>query len=439
MKAIKKNAKRFLAVLLCACAIFCLLPLFASAEGRLELPAADDIPAFVLYSITGNKILASKNLDEVVYPSATVKIMSGLLLCEAFEDRLAETVTVSREMLYGVSGRNFGLTVGDTLLLEDLLRIAVCGSYNDAYNALSVLCEGSVQSFVEKMNLRAEALGAVDTSFANVSGLDEQGALTTARDVLKISLAAQENPLFMRLSSTHNYEIKLNGKLKIVENRNSLHVGFNEFYNSNAFGLCTGSTNLGGNCLVTKGVYEDAEFLCVVMGAEENREYEFATALLAYANDNYYSFKLREKGDYVTSIPITLSDAENEIDLVLAEDINILLHRDDPVDDARSFEIVLTKQSLMAPIEVGTVVGYMAVRSGNDILASVPVVTAKAVKNNPFLSLLDGMKSFVTGRVFIAFVICAVASTLLFFIGLAVFTELRRKKRRRNYRVTRFR
>ena len=439
MKAIKKNLWRFLAVLLCACALLCSLPLSASAEGRLELPAADDIPAFVLYSITGNKILASKNPNGVIYPSATVKIMSALLLCEALEARTYETVTVSREMLYGVSGRTFGLTVGDTLLLEDLLKIAVCGSYNDAYQALAVIAEGSVEAFVEKMNKRAESLGALDTSFANVTGLDDPSALTSAHDVLKISLAAQENSLFMRFSSTYNYEIKLNGKLRIVENRNALHVSFNEFYNGNAFGLCTGSTNLGGNCLVTKGVYGDAEFLCVVMGAEENREYGFATALLSYADDNYYAFRLRDKGSYVAALPVTLSDGIAEIDLVLAEDINILLHRDDPVDDARSFDLVLTKQSLSAPVEAGTVVGYMAVRSGNSVLASVPVVTAKGAEANPFLTLLDSMKAFVTGRVFIAFVVCAVALTVLFFVALAIFTELSRKKRRRNYRVTRFR
>ena len=89
-------------------------------------------------------------------------------------------------MLYGVSGRKFGLTVGDTLLLEDLLKIAVCGSYNDAYQALAVSAEGSVEAFVEKMNKRAESLGATDTSFANVTGLDDPSALTSAHDVLKI-------------------------------------------------------------------------------------------------------------------------------------------------------------------------------------------------------------------------------------------------------------
>jgi ABC-type polysaccharide/polyol phosphate export permease len=90
-------------------------------------------------------------------------------------------------------------------------------------------------------------------------------------------------------------------------------------------------------------------------------------------------------------------------------------------------------------VEAGTVVGYMAVRSGNSVLASVPVVTARGAEANPFLALIDSMKAFVTGRVFIAFVVCAVALTVLFFVALAIFTELSRKKRRRNYRVTRFR
>ena len=103
MKAIKKKMIRFCAVLLCFCAIFSFLPFSASAE--IDHPSLDSARAVILYSPIGDKILVSKNPDEIIYPSATAKIISGLILCEAFADRLTESVTLSSEMLKGTTGR----------------------------------------------------------------------------------------------------------------------------------------------------------------------------------------------------------------------------------------------------------------------------------------------------------------------------------------------
>ena len=443
MKALRKNTIRFLSALLCFFTIFAIFIFPTKAEKKEpDLSAASSV---ILYSITGDKILLSSAPDKAIYPSATVKIMSGLLLCESFSERLEEKVVLGADMLRHTEGRKFGLSVGDELLIGDLMKIALCGSFNDAYAALAVISEGDIEAFIEKMNSRAAELGAFSTKFTNVSGLDNEEMRTTARDILKIAVAAEQNELYMRLSSTFSYTVTVNGT-KTVENRNELHNIYGDFYNPNAYGLCTGSTELGGNCLVTKGEIEGAEYICIVMGVSEesrddreNLEYSLASSLLTYAAENYSVITLREKGEVVGSLPVTLSDSSSSIDLILGEDIKILRDLNAPADDDRTFDLMLSKKTLKAPVEAGTVVGYMVVRSGNEILASVPVVTAKAAPKNDFLAMLDGMKGYITGRAFIAFLIFAVSGAILFFIGVAVVTEASRKKRRRNYRVTRLR
>ncbi len=426
MKALRKNTIRFISVLFCLLIILSLIPFSASAEA---LPDTEGAAAVILYSLTGDRILISKNPDTSLYPAATVKIMSGLLLCEALEGRQEEKVLINSEMLRASSGRKFGLSVGDSLTVGDLLKIAVCGSFNDAYTALAVFSDGSVEDFISRMNQRAAALGATSTHFRNVSGIDDEKMQTTARDMLKISLAASQNQLFMSLSSTFSYPITLNGgRVKTVENRNELHNIYGEYFNINAHGLCSGMTDMGGHCLITKGKFGDAEYICIIMGAYENREYELAGSLLDWASQSFSVLKLREKGEVVGSLPVTLSDSATEIPLALAEDIEILLDRNAAADDARSFDLVLSEDSLKAPVEEGTTVGYMVIRSGNDILACVPVVTAVGTQKNAFLGFMEDIKSFIGGRVALSSLIFAVSALLLFFL---ICLILSKKKRRR--------
>src|SRR5690606_33071159 len=59
---------------------------------------------------------------------------------------------------------------------------------------------GSVEEFVEMMNAKARELGMTRTSFANPHGLDADGHLTTARDMLQLGLAAMERQDFRNMA-----------------------------------------------------------------------------------------------------------------------------------------------------------------------------------------------------------------------------------------------
>ncbi len=423
MKAFKRIFVRFLSVLF----ILSALPLAALSAGAA--PPTDGVRAALLYNIEGDRIILSKNEKEKLAPSALAKIASGLILCEELSGQLDESITLTPEMLEHADGRKFGLYSGYTLTVRDLLRIAVCGSYNDAFCALAVFAAEGYGAFVDQMNVRAQELGADSTVFSNPVGLDGEKMQTTAADMLKFCRAAAENELYMSLSSTYSYTVTVNGSVKNIVNRNGLHDIYGNNYNENALGFASGMTDRGGYCLATLGGFDGAKYICIVMGAsEENREYELATALLAYASDNYSVLTLKNTGDAVGSIPVSLTDLPTELPLVLGEDIRILLGPDHTEDELRTVELILSRESLEAPVEKGAVVGYMIVHSRGELLACVPVITARGVEKNEFLGLIEDMKTFIGGRVVISALVFALIFTVAFIIGYYVFSK---KKRRR--------
>ena len=435
MKASRRFPIRFLCALLFIFTVFYALLLPIGAQG---LPDTSGASAVILYSINADRILFAKDPDVLLYPSATVKLLSGLIFCESLAGRLDEPVTVSAAMLNGSSGRSFGLKVGDTLSVRDLLRIALCGSFNDAFYVLCHICSGSVESFVVKMEQRADQLGAVSASFSNPTGIDSEKMKMSARDVLAIARAASENELYISLTSTYSYTVSMNGGyIKNIENRNGLHDIYGEYFNENAFGFCTGMTDLGGYSVATMGKYGDAEYICIVMGADEGQEYELSNKMLSFASVSYSVMTLKERGDAVGSIPVELSDSKATLPLILADDITVLLSHESAVDDERIFELVLTKPSLKAPVDIGETVGYMVVRSGDELIACVPVITAQSAQKNSFLGAMEDMKAFLGGRVVAAaaiFAICAFTAAFIIY-----FIASKKKRRRPVYAKGRYR
>ena len=80
-------------------------------------------------------------------------------------------------------------------------------SANDAATALAIYVGGSVPRFVELMNAKARALGLRDTTFANPSGLDQAGHVSTARDVTLLARIAMRQPFIRRTVRLRTAEI----------------------------------------------------------------------------------------------------------------------------------------------------------------------------------------------------------------------------------------
>ena len=169
------------------------------------------------------------------------------------------------------------------MTLNDMLKSVVIASANDAAVALAEHLCGSVDAFVTKMNEKAKLLGMKNTSFENVTGLDDtaQNHLTSAKDIAIMSRELIKHQTILQYSSIWMDSIR-NGEFGLT-NTNRLV----RFY-PGCTGLKTGSTSKAGFCISVTAQRENLSLICVIMGAESRDiRNAAATSLLDWGFANY--------------------------------------------------------------------------------------------------------------------------------------------------------
>ena len=383
--------------------------LTAAAE---EPPASTDVGVVLLLNLENNLTLYEKEADTNVYPSSSVKIMTGLLACRALADRLDETVTVSAAMVAGVTGRSMHLADGEKLTVKDLLYAAICGGYNDAACVLACLASGSVAAFVEDMNEEALRLGTLHTRYTNPTGLHDPAMCTTARDIAIIAREAYANDLYMRISSERTYTIPPTNVAdeRLFSNRNALiSDSSRNYYNGRCKGMNAGMTDEGGWCVVT--VYEasdGAANLCIILRGLDVASGELIPAyvqtnrLLSWANRNYGYRTVLAAGETLDTVRVGMTGiSKSRADLVPAEDLKIYLPADLDVEGQLEFNVILDGGEVTAPVTAGQTVGTVNVSYGGRIVGKAPITVTEDFKRSGFLNALQAFKGYLTGRAFL--------------------------------------
>ena len=382
------------------------------ASALEDPPASTDVGVVLLLNLENDLTLYEKEADTNVYPSSSVKIMTGLLACRALADRLDEVVTVSAAMVAGVTGRSMHLADGEKLTVKDLLYAAICGGYNDAACVLACLASGSVAAFVEDMNEEALRLGTLHTRYTNPTGLHDPAMCTTARDIAIIAREAYANDLYMRISSERTYTIPPTNVAdeRLFSNRNALiSDSSRNYYNGRCKGMNAGMTDEGGWCVVT--VYEasdGAANLCIILRGLDVASGELIPAyvqtnrLLSWANRNYGYRTVLAAGETLDTVRVGMTGiSKSRADLVPAEDLKIYLPADLDVEGQLEFNVILDGGEVTAPVTAGQTVGTVNVSYGGRIVGKAPITVTEDFKRSGFLNALQAFKGYLTGRAFL--------------------------------------
>ena len=407
------------------------LPISAETE---PIPDTSEAKAVWFYHLESGQSVVTRNSDVVLPAGSTVKILSGLISCERLGGQLNEVITVTKEMLAGSSGYQYGrLEAGAQFTVRDLLYLAVCGSYNNAYQALAYLIGGGdVQAFLSLMNERAKELGATQTTVGDPTGISDLST-TTAEDLFRIACAAIENPLYMQISGSGSYDLSSGHR---ISNRNAL-ISKSEgtkYYNPLCQGLSAGVTKLGGACLVTLAQKGNDRYLCVVMGAEEveldaqtteTYSYVVANRLIEWGYQNYSYVELLNPQTEICTLPIKVSDLTDEISVVPKESFSYYLPAG--AEKEITFSVRLAYEELEAPIAEGEHVGYVALVYNGEILGTVPIVTAGGAERSGFVSRLMQIRTLTEDR-------AAMAGLILFLVATTawILTEYLIRRHRRH-------
>lgn len=143
----------------------------------------------ILIEQNSGKVLYEHNSHEQLRPASVTKVMTILLIMEALDSgkiSLTDKIPCT-ENAASMGGSQIWLDVREELTVDEMLKAICVASANDCTVAMAEYLEGSVSSFVEKMNAKAKELGMNDTCFKNCHGLDEDGHVTSSYDISLMS------------------------------------------------------------------------------------------------------------------------------------------------------------------------------------------------------------------------------------------------------------
>lgn len=143
-------------------------------------------------------ILYEKNPEIQVLPASTTKIMTALVAMEAYDINQILSIPQIKTV-----GQKMNLVLNEQITVRDLLYGLLVASANDAAEVLAYHYPlGGRQGFIARMNQKAKEIGMKDTYFVNPTGLDEIGHLSTARDMVTLSIYAMQNDFFASVVGT---------------------------------------------------------------------------------------------------------------------------------------------------------------------------------------------------------------------------------------------
>lgn len=347
----------------------------------------------IIMEASTGKILFDKNMDEQKSPASMTKIMTMLLTVEAIESgiiSLEDEVNISANASK-MGGSQVYLEENSTATVEMLLKSIAIGSANDASVAVAEKIGGTESNFVNMMNKRAKELGAVNTTFKNPHGLDEEGHLTTAHDLALIARELIKHEEILKLTSTYETTIThKNGKSLWLVNTNKLI----KFYNG-LDGLKTGFTDNAGYCLTGTMLRNDMRLITVTMKAPTKEDRNTDTInLMEYAYSMYYKSTLIKKDKKIGDMFID-NAKKRKISYYLKEDASVILDKD--VRNIK-YNYSVKLNNVKAPLKKNDVVGTLTLHLNNQDINYNLIVKENIKKSNYFVRLNNYLKDIINGN-----------------------------------------
>lgn len=301
--------------------------------------------ACVIDATTG-RVIYNKNMEKQHTMASTTKIMTALVALE--NSKLDDVITVSKNAA-GEEGTSLYLKAGQKATMEDLLYGLMLQSGNDAAIAIAEGVSGTVSEFAALMNKKAQDIGAVNSSFKNPNGLDEEGHFTTAYDLAIITREAMKNEKFCEMVSTKS-KLILDGT-QTVSNHNKMLRMYD-----GCTGVKTGFTKKSGRCLVTSAEKNGVKVIAVTLNAPD--DWNDHRVMLDFAFDTTASFTVIAAGMTVNTVPVVNGTSKN-LELTAQEDFVITENKDDKFKNITVKCNIPTQVS--APVTEGEIVGDLTV------------------------------------------------------------------------------
>src|SRR6266446_2309700 len=220
--------------------------------------------AAIVVDANSDQVLHEANPDAPRHPASLTKIMTLYMLFEQLEAgklKLDTPLQVSSHAAMQTPTK-LGLKANGTIGVEDAIKGMCTRSANDASVVVGEAVGGTEADFARLMTEKARALGMVNTTYVNASGLPAEEQITTARDQAILGRAIQHRfPGYYRYFATPSFRYKG----AEMHNHNAL-LGQVE----GADGIKTGYTEASGYNLVSSVRRNEKHIVAVILGGTSN-------------------------------------------------------------------------------------------------------------------------------------------------------------------------
>ncbi len=195
------------------------------------------------------RLLYGKNEHKRFAMASLTKTMTAVIALEQTDIKRRVLIDVSWDEIPDSSV--MGLSLMESLTIEDLLYGLMLPSGNDAASALARTIAGDEYRFARLMNEKARQLGMRDTHFMNPHGMDEEGHYSSAYDQALLGRYAMQNPTLAEIVQTREITIRGRGVYPLVNINRFLNScdganGVKSGYTEEAMAAVVGSVTRGG-------------------------------------------------------------------------------------------------------------------------------------------------------------------------------------------------
>ena len=387
-----------------------------------------------VFNMDKGLLVYGKSEHEKVAPGSSAKIMTAILALEFFESNPDTILTVPASALRGLEGSAvLSLKADEQISAIDLIHATLIAGMNDAANTLAIAIGGSIAGFTALMNNKAKELGAINTMYANATGLTST-SYTTAYDIAKIAAYAYENALFMEICSKRAYQVAATNLHDAVTiyTKNSFLTPQSDYYYKYAEGICTSYSNTDGAQLVSATSNGNYAYVCVAFGSMKDENgtipgYSEVKSLLSWASSNFGEKKVLDKSQILCELPVRAGKDVAHVLVVPYQSVYAFLDKDTDLT-----KITLSKQlyyeRLDAPVQKGDCVGTLTIILDGVPIGTTSLIAKSTVRQSASGKLLLFLEAIVTSKIFLIAALIALP-ILAFYSYRRIKRYLRRKRR----------
>lgn len=400
--------------------------------------------AALLMNMDSDTVLFQQDADKKIYPASITKVMTALLVLEAVESgqlTMDQKLTAGATMWDGLDWdtSTADIKMGEKLTVKELLSCMLIASAGEAANVLAVGVSGSIESFVQKMNEKAAAIGCTGTHFTNPSGMPDTDHYTTCNDIYLMAKAAMQYEEFRKIVAETECKVRKTNMSDVRDyfSTNGLlsNMRYAGYMYSSCIGIKTGYTDEAGYCLLSAAQQNGKTLVAVVMGCDnpvdkagnvKRLQFSESSRLLQWGFDNFEVQDILDSTFPAGEVKVTLSKEADHVTAVPEKTVSAELPRDIKMED---FDIsTALYKEVAAPVKKGDKLGKMTVSLDGVDYGSVDLVAANDVAQSKWMArkaALQNLFSLVWVRILLlVLLVCIIAFLIRMRIG---------KRRRRIY------